>query len=84
MKSLLGAAVLGLKRYSEAEPLIVEGYDGLKDDPAVSPDRKRRALDRVVELYRTWNAAQPDPARSAKLSSWRAAAASASQPKAAP
>jgi len=50
MKSLLGAAVLGLGRYDEAERLLVEGYEGLKDNPAVPPDRLRQAAERVERL----------------------------------
>ena len=45
----------GLHRFQEAEPLVVNGYRGLKDNPAVSPDRKRGALERVVKLYEAWN-----------------------------
>jgi len=52
MKSLLGEALLGLGRRVEAEPLIVEGYEGMKGNPAVPPDRLRQAEARV-ELLRT-------------------------------
>jgi len=52
MKSLLGEALLGLGRRVEAEPLIVEGYEGMKGNPAVPPDRLRQA-EALVELLRT-------------------------------
>jgi hypothetical protein len=29
-QSLLGGALLGQKKYAEAEPLLVKGYEGLK------------------------------------------------------
>jgi tetratricopeptide (TPR) repeat protein len=77
VRSLLGAALLGRKRYAEAEPLLVGGYNGLKDSPAVSADRKRRALERVVQLYREWSLAEPSASRSETLVSWRAALAAA-------
>jgi tetratricopeptide (TPR) repeat protein len=79
VKSLLGAALVGLKRYPEAERLLVDGYNGMKDSPAASPDRKRRALERIVELYKAWNIAEPNSSRSEKLASWRAASAASSK-----
>ncbi len=30
-KSQLGAALAGQKKYLEAEPLLIDGYEGLKD-----------------------------------------------------
>ncbi len=78
LHSFLGGALTGLRRFQEAEPLLVNGYAGLKDNPAVSPDRKRGAVERVVKLYEAWNRVQPDPARAEKLRIWRAAAAAAS------
>jgi len=80
VKSLLGAALLGQKRFAEAEPLLVEGYQGLEDVAAVSPDRKRRALERVVELYRKWNLSEPSSSRSERLASWSAALAAPEPP----
>jgi hypothetical protein len=73
MRSLLGAALLGQKRYAEAEPLLVSGYNGMKDAPAASADRKRLALARVVLLYESWNRAQPSASRSRELATWQAA-----------
>lgn len=72
VKSLLGASLVGLRRYAEAERLLLDGYHGMKDSPAASPDRKRRALERVVELYEAWSLAEPSASRSANLASWRA------------
>jgi tetratricopeptide (TPR) repeat protein len=68
-KSLLGSALVGLKRYGEAEPLLIEGYEGLgEDDPAASSTKKKgRAVagSRIVELYQAWGMAE-------KADSWRA------------
>ena len=50
VKSLLGGAVMGLGRYEEAERLLVEGFEGLKGNPAVPPDRVRQAGERVEQL----------------------------------
>ena len=53
--SLLGGAILGQKRYAEAEPLLVRGYEGLSRRKASIPpgarDRLPEAIDRLVELY---------------------------------
>lgn len=51
--SMLGAALLGQKKYAEAEPLLVQGYEGLRRQeaaiPAVSIDRLGVAFVRLVE-----------------------------------
>ncbi len=71
VKSLLGAALAGQRRFREAEPLLLEGYAGLKDDPAVAPDRKRSALERIVRLYESWDASRPEAELNAKAAQWR-------------
>jgi serine/threonine protein kinase len=58
VESLLGASLSGQKRYAEAEPLLLEGYQGMltrKQRMAV-PDwyHLARAREWVVELYRAW------------------------------
>ena len=54
-KSLLGAALLGQKKYAEAEPLLLAGYEGLKERAAKIPMQYRKrlieALERLVQLY---------------------------------
>jgi TolA-binding protein len=54
-RSLLGAALLGLKRYAEAEPLLLAGVQGLKDDEQAIPPQGTNvsdAMGRLVEFYR--------------------------------
>ena len=52
--SLLGAALAGQKKYAEAEPLLIGGYEGLKAREARIPApargrlRRRRGADRPV------------------------------------
>jgi hypothetical protein len=57
-KSLLGASLAGQKRYAEAEPLLVSGYDGLKERQAAIEAAYRFVLaesaERIVTLYRAW------------------------------
>jgi tetratricopeptide (TPR) repeat protein len=54
-RSLLGAALLGQKKYAEAEPLLLSGYEGMNEREAkISPHSRARlseALGRLVELY---------------------------------
>ena len=56
-QSMLGGALLGQKKYAEAEPLLRAGYEGLKEGlaeamiQAISKVRLTEALERLVQLY---------------------------------
>jgi len=56
--SLLGGALLGQGRYAEAEPLVVQGYEGMKAREAKIPAQAKphlaEAAERVVRLYEAW------------------------------
>jgi tetratricopeptide (TPR) repeat protein len=58
-RSLLGGALLGQKRFAAAEPLIVEGYQGIKEREAQIPSdgaaRLTEAGERLVKLYEAWS-----------------------------
>jgi serine/threonine protein kinase/tetratricopeptide (TPR) repeat protein len=64
-KCLLGASLLGQKKYKEAEPLLLRGYEGLTlpqepRDAGPTPFVKRRrveALGWLVRLYEEWGKA---------------------------
>jgi serine/threonine protein kinase/tetratricopeptide (TPR) repeat protein len=62
--SLLGGALLGQGRFAEAEPLVVQGYEGMwareAETPAPGQPRLREAADRLVRLYEAWG--QPEQA----------------------
>ena len=59
--SMLGGALLWQKKYAEAEPLLLKGYEGIKARLPQSPgadaprlamqQRLTEALDRLIELY---------------------------------
>jgi eukaryotic-like serine/threonine-protein kinase len=57
-QSLLGAALVGQRKYAEAEPLLLSGYDGLIQRKASIPQGSRSAVkqagDRIVQLYERW------------------------------
>ncbi len=54
----LGGALAGQKKFQEAEPLLVEGYSGMKEREAkISPLAKHRlpeAIQRLVDFYAAW------------------------------
>ncbi len=54
-QSLLGGALLGQKKYADAEPLLLKGYEGMKQrEKMIPPQGKTRipdAADRLIELY---------------------------------
>jgi serine/threonine protein kinase/tetratricopeptide (TPR) repeat protein len=58
VRSLLGGALLGQGHYTEAQPLIVQGYKGMIERIARMPTRENALLidaaERVVRLYETW------------------------------
>jgi hypothetical protein len=69
--SLLGGALLGQKKYADAEPLLLKGYEGMKQRKKAMPKaggaelRIPEALDRLIELYSATN--KPD-----ELKKWQA------------
>ena len=55
-KSLLGDSLLGQKKYADAEPLLLEGYEGMKKRATKIPLQFRQArlseaAERLVQLY---------------------------------
>src|SRR5262245_50609207 len=55
---ILGIALLGQKKYAEAEPLSLQGYRGMKDceahAPAYARVRLTAAIQRLILLYDDW------------------------------
>jgi hypothetical protein len=56
---------LGQKKYADADPLLVKGYEGMKQcEKAITPQGSNRipeALDRLIDLYTATN--KPDEAK---------------------
>jgi hypothetical protein len=69
--SLLGGVLLAQGRHAEAEPLIVQGYEGMKareaSIPATSGFLLREGAERVVRLYEAWGKGGEATAWKAKL-----------------
>jgi hypothetical protein len=57
-RGLLGASLLGQKKYAEAEPNLLQGYAGMKAREAKIPAPAKKSLfeaaGRIVELYDAW------------------------------
>jgi serine/threonine protein kinase len=67
-ESLLGASLAGQKKYTEAEPLLLEAYQGMlaRKDRIAVPDRYNldRAREWLIQLYSSWG-------KPAKAAEWR-------------
>jgi tetratricopeptide (TPR) repeat protein len=76
-RSQLGGALLGQGQYAEAEPLLVQGYTGMKEREAKIPASARvrltEAVERLVQLYESLG----KPAEAAK---WRDALQALAKP----
>src|SRR5262249_57198949 len=48
-RSMLGGALLAQKKYKEAEPLLLQGYEGLKERHALLPVAARIRLTEALE-----------------------------------
>jgi serine/threonine protein kinase/tetratricopeptide (TPR) repeat protein len=70
-QSLLGGSLLSQKKYADAEPLLLRGYEGMKQrDEKIPADAKIRiqeALQRLVQLYDETSRAQQAVEWKAKL-----------------
>ena len=68
-RSQLGGSLIGQKKYAEAEPLIVSGYEGMKAReeglPAMARPLLAGAAERVVRLFEEWD--KPD-----RAAAWKA------------
>jgi serine/threonine protein kinase/tetratricopeptide (TPR) repeat protein len=76
-RAMLGGALLAQKKYTEAEPLLVQGYEGMKQRegniPAADKVRLTEALERLVQLHEVCG--KPDEA-----ARWRAELAARKAP----
>ncbi len=76
-QSLLGATLAGQMKYSDAEPLVLSGYQGLVERattiPAVDRNGVAQAGDRIVRLYEDWG-------KTEKAAEWRRRLQTSRQP----
>jgi eukaryotic-like serine/threonine-protein kinase len=57
-RGLLGGSLLGQKKYTEAEPFLLQGYEGMKAREAKIPASNKKVLSeagaRIIQLYEAW------------------------------
>lgn len=58
VESVLGSCLAGMGQYDEAEPLLLESYEILRNDATAPNIRVRQSLQRIVEFYEATN--KPD------------------------
>jgi tetratricopeptide (TPR) repeat protein len=63
-ESLLGGCLAALRRYDEAEPLLLHAHADLRAAADTPPHRLRQTRERLARLYEAWG--QPD-----KAAEWR-------------
>jgi tetratricopeptide (TPR) repeat protein len=70
--STLGAIRAGQKRFGEAQVLLSDGFDVIKVHRDIATPRKRLALRRLLQLYDSWDAAEPGKGYAEKAAEYRA------------
>jgi serine/threonine protein kinase/Tfp pilus assembly protein PilF len=80
-RSLLGGVFLSRKLYTEAEPLLISGYNGLHDRqdkiPASNKPSLRKAIERLIRLYE-------ETGKSDKAAEWKQRLPELDRPAASP
>jgi hypothetical protein len=51
---LLGGCLSAQGSYQEAERLLIDGYEGLRNAQGAPPHHTQLALQRIVRLYESW------------------------------
>ena len=77
-RSALGENLMARRKYAEAEPLLISGYNGLRDREAAIPvankPRLEKAAKRLVRLYE--ETSRPD-----KAAEWKKKVGALAKPK---
>ena len=60
------------EKFTEAETILVDLANSVLEDDTASTDDKSEAIQRVVDLYEAWHAAEPGQGYDAKANEWRA------------
>ena len=72
-QSMLRGALLGQKKYADAEPLLLKGYEGMKlREKSIPPQGSTiipKSIDRLIELYTATK--KPDEVKKWKAERWK-------------
>jgi eukaryotic-like serine/threonine-protein kinase len=60
-----------LDKFTEAEPLLLEGHQGLQENQSANDRQQRDALTRLVRLYEAWDELAPNTGRAARAADWK-------------
>ena len=63
-----------IEKLREAEAILIESANALLENDKTPENRKTEAIQRVVDLYEAWHAAEPDAGYDAKVKQWIAKA----------
>ena len=73
--SRLGESLVGLNRFEEAEPLLLDGSRGMFEHKEKIPPRSREGLsnsiERIIALYEAWHLNSPSKSYDAEATKWR-------------
>jgi len=67
----LGTALIGQRRFREAEEVLLEAYDLLVTGFNEKHPRTIKCIDELNNLYEAWDAAEPGKGYDAKAAEWR-------------
>ncbi len=70
-QSNLGESLAKQAKFIEAEPVLTESANALQAKDETPEARKNEAIERVVDLYEAWNAAEPGRGYDTKAEHWR-------------
>jgi serine/threonine protein kinase len=68
----LGSALCDMKQFSRAEPELLGAELTMVKVKGIDPKRHRHTIEALVELYRSWDAAEPGKGFDAKARQWQA------------
>src|SRR6266511_3456874 len=60
-----------LRKFAEAEPLMLETHDFVQQNPKAPPTEKRATIERLWKFYIEWAAVAPGTGKMDKASEWR-------------
>jgi tetratricopeptide (TPR) repeat protein len=72
LESSLAKYLAAAHRFTEAEPLLLGLHQQLVEDGNESPSKIRASAERLITLYDSWHAAEPDKGYDAKAAKYRA------------
>jgi hypothetical protein len=72
-ESDLGAVLVQEGHYQQAEPLLLNAYQGFDKASEQYAPRKQEAKERLFQLYTAWNHAAPNTGKAKLVDQWKAA-----------